>query len=895
MKRFVVSVATAATLAACSGTPARNQNPTSASAAPGPLPTLRLPRTLVPTSYQLAVTIDPRLEGFAGKATIKGTVATPSSLFWLHGNGLHISSADVHSAGTTSKVLVQAVGEDLLAVTTPAPVSGDVQLTFEYTSTYESKDTLGVFKMTVDRDPSVFTQFEATYARRAWPCFDEPNVKVPWTLSIDAPAGFDAVANTLPSQTTTLPNGMVHTEFAPTQPLPSYLVAFAVGHFDFVPAGKTASGAPIRIITPHGRAAEASYAAATTARLVAILETWFGTAYPYDKLDMISMPVTVGWGAMENAGLITFTESLILLDPNNSSWASRHDWASVAGHELAHQWFGNLVTTAWWDDIWLNEGFASWMEAKILMAFDPSWHEELSTVETWQQALDADSLVSARQVRQPIKTIDDVNTAFDSITYQKGSAVLSMFEQAIGPNVFQKGVQMYLQQHRFGNATSADFTAAMSQAAGRDISAAFATFLDRPGAPSVSAHWECDGQAPNVVLTQQRYLPPGSVDLGTPAPWTIPTCLAAGPAANVKGAAPRTDVCATLDAAKAIVSFNPLVNDCDSWLLLNAGGRGFFRTALNDNTLQALTQRGWSQLTAAERLALFIDARTSVETGAVKLTALLNLLPLMIAERNRFAVSQAIDVLQDLRPHVPESMRDRFDAWVVKLLGAQAKIIGWLPRATDDIDAENMRDDVVTLAAFAGEPTLRAEAVKLAADWRKLPQSVRGNILMIAVRADAATFNKVVAELPTEASRRFRSEMIQALGAVTSLEQAAQAMKLVLNRALDPRETEKLLSFEETEKLRDQTEAFFTAHFDELLKLLPSESTTGSAVEWVHIYTNVCRSDGRAAIAKQAQQRFGKMVGAERTIAQALEQMDQCAAARTMYGPQLRLWLADTK
>lgn len=895
MNRFVASLAATALVAACSGTPSSSKSPSIASAPLGAPPTLRLPRTLVPTSYQLAITIDPRLEGFAGKATIKATVAAPSTQFWLHGEGLHITSAELLSNGKTSSVKVQTVGDDLLAVTTPAPVAGDVQLTFVYTSAYESKDTLGVFKMVADKDPSIFTQFEATYARRAWPCFDEPNVKVPWTLSIDAPAGFDAVANTLPTATTTLPNGMVHTEFAPTQPLPSYLVAFAVGHFDFVPAGKTRSGAPIRIITPRGKAAESSYAAATTARLVEILETWFGTAYPYDKLDLISMPVTVGWGAMENAGLITFTESLIMMDPNNSSWASRREWISIAGHELAHQWFGNLVTTAWWDDIWLNEGFASWMEAKILAAFDPSWHEELSTVEAWQQALDADSLVSARQVRQPIKTIDDVNTAFDGITYQKGSAVLSMFEHNIGPEVFQKGVQMYLQQHRFGNATSADFTAAMSQAAGRDVSAAFATFLDRPGAPSVSAHWDCNGQAPNVMLTQQRYLPPGSVASSAPTPWDIPMCLVAGPAANVKGAPPRTDVCAKLDGAKAVVPFDPLTNDCDSWLLINAGGRGYFRTSLDDKSLQTLIKRGWPQLTAAERLALFIDARASVDTGAIKLPALVNLLPLMIAERNRFAVSQAIDVLQDLRPHVPEAMRDRFDAWVVKLIGAQAKQIGWLPRPTDDIDAENLRDDLVTLAAFSGEPTLRAEAIKLAGDWRKLPAAVRGNILMIAVRSDAATFNKVVAELPGEPSRRFRSEMIDALRAVTSLEQAAQAMKVVLNKAIDARETNLLLIFEETMALRDQAEAFFTANFDQLLKLLPSESTTGSAVDWVHIYTNVCRSEGRDAIAKNIQQRFGKMVGAERGIAQALEEMDQCAAARTMFATQLRLWLADTK
>jgi cytosol alanyl aminopeptidase len=893
--------------ATLAGAPATK--PTSSAAATSALPkppsTLRLPRTLVPTKYALTVTLDPRLDGFAGQMTIVGNVASANSVFWLHGETLQIQKALLLNEGKTVDVQVRPVGDDLLAVTTSTPIVGAVTLTIDYTGRYADQETLGVFKQVVAGDPSLFTQFEATYARRAMPCFDEPDNKVPWDITVQAPTGFDAVANTLPKSSTTLPNGLIRTEFVTSPPLPAYLVAFAVGHFEFVDAGKTRKGAPIRIIAPRGRGNEAAYAAATTGRLVEILEKWFGSAYPYDKLDLITVPVTDGWGAMENPGLITFTDARIMLDPKNASWRNRHAFISLAAHELAHQWFGNLVTTAWWDDIWLNEGFASWMEAKVLTAFDPSWHDELSIVSDWQDALDADSLISARQVRQPIEKLDDINSAFDGITYQKGGAVLSMFEHALGAEVFQKGVHIYLQKHRFGNATSTDFSAAMSQAAGRDVSAAFATFLDRPGAPQLTQTATCTSGTNNIGLTQRRYVPPGAPTPIASSAWQLPVCFAMGPASSVRSFAPfsgpaqkskkpaRTDTCVTLEQSQQTFPIAATA-DCSNWVLPNAGGYGYYRTALTETQLTSLLG-AWPQLTAVERLVLFTDAQANLQDGSLQLTTLLKMLPLLLAENNRFAINNAVGLLQSLRPNVPEALRPRFDAWVVATLGKQARTIGWLPKANDSLDAEQIRANIVELVAEAGEATLRAQAVKLAASWKTLPESVRRKILAIAVDADSTLFAKILAELPTETSRRFRREMIDALRATTKLDQYAKVLQLILNPALDARETDGVLFSSYNDALRRQAETFFTLHFDKILARLPSEATTGSATDYIDVYTSNCSGDRRLKVRTILEEHFGKMLGADRAIAQSLETYDQCVATRAIYEPQLRTWLSSLK
>ncbi|MEO8701845.1 MAG: M1 family aminopeptidase, partial [Kofleriaceae bacterium] len=292
----------------------------SADALVPPQPALRLPKNFAPTSYAVHLAIDPAKQVFDGQVAIAGTIAERSSVIWLHGRHLTVKKALAQKPGVDAPLVVTAKGDELLELRSAVPLDpGEWTLAFDYTGEIDSLNTAGAFRQTVSDHTYVFTQLEAIYARRVFPCVDEPDSKVPWKLTLDVPKQFVAVSNT-PIETETPVNDTTkRVEFKKTRPMPAYLVAFAVGPFEFVDAGKTRNGTPLRVITLAKRTAEATWAVKTTPKILEALEDWFGMPYPYEKLDQISIPITVGFGAMENAGLITYTETLILGDPTKQS------------------------------------------------------------------------------------------------------------------------------------------------------------------------------------------------------------------------------------------------------------------------------------------------------------------------------------------------------------------------------------------------------------------------------------------------------------------------------------------------------------------------------------------------------------------------------------------------
>jgi alanyl aminopeptidase len=522
----------------------------------------------------------------------------------------------------------------------------------------------------------VYTQFEAVYARRAFVCFDEPDSKVPWQLTLDVPKQLVAVSNTPIASEAPLGDAGKRVEFAQTKPLPSYLVAFGVGPFEIVDAGKSSRGTPIRVLTLAKRQAEAAWAVKTSGRLLDYLEDWFGTPYPYDKLDMLTIPITIGFGAMENAGLITFTETLILIDPVRGSRGREHSWIVVAAHEIAHQWFGDLVTMVWWDDIWLNEGFANWMEHKISARFDPTWHEELASLDMRNKALGDDGLVSARRIRQPIASHDDIFNVFDGITYDKGASVLNMFETYLGAEVFQRGVRAYLAKHAYGNATSADFAAAIGAAAGVDVTAAFASFLDQAGAPEITATLACSaGAPPQLALAQQRYVPPGAPRPDAGAPWALPVCVAY----DRDGA--RAEACALLSSATGAIDLP--AKACPRWVMPNVNGRGYHRNAYTTAQIVALRDEAWPKLSWNERRAVYFDLSDAVATGKLPLQLALSFVPKLLAGNDRFTVGPALELPGGLDFFVPDDLRPKYEGWLRATFGAGASKAGHVARAHD--------------------------------------------------------------------------------------------------------------------------------------------------------------------------------------------------------------------
>ncbi|MCA9678973.1 MAG: M1 family peptidase, partial [Myxococcales bacterium] len=535
-------------------------------------PTLRLPGDFQPTGYDARLAIDPASPTFAGEIHIAGTVVRATAVIWLDAEGLRVSDASVTVDGDVLAAEVVTEPHDFLALRLPRelPAGATVDVAVAYEGDLATADYHGVFVQRYQGERYVISDFEPTAARRAFPCVDEPAVKVPWTLTLDVPADLTALSNAPEAGREQLDTG-VRVHFAPTEPLPSYLIAFAVGPFELVDAGTTSDGAPMRIVTLRGDQARAAWAVESTGRVVSILEGWFGTPFPFPKLD--SVPVPSGGGAMENAGLITYREALLLHDPKTATADERQWYLEIAGHEIAHQWFGDLVTPAWWDDLWLNEAFATWMEPKVVAAYSPARASRLPPVAARNQALAADELVSARAIRQPIVTRDDIQNAFDTITYQKGASVLRMFEAAVGADVFQAGVRTYLADHARGVATTGDFLKAIDAAAGRDVSTAFRTFLDQPGAPVVSVTIRCEKkQSPVVTLRQRRSLPRGSSSSGDEQ-WRVPVCLAYG------GVKTRATQCGMLDDASTDWTLEGPT--CPTWVLPVADGTGYYRNGLD--------------------------------------------------------------------------------------------------------------------------------------------------------------------------------------------------------------------------------------------------------------------------------------------------------------------------
>jgi cytosol alanyl aminopeptidase len=853
------------------------------------VPKLRLPRTFLPTSYTARLAIDPDKPTFDGTIQIDGKLADTTSTIWLHGYHLTIKSAKATQNGAPIAITATPRGEALLEIHADAPMQpGAIQLAFEYSGQIDPLVTLGAFKEVSDKHSYVFTQFESIGARRVFPCFDEPDPKVPWTLTLDVPSADIAVSNTLTDRDSDLGNGMHRYEFGTTKPLPSYLVAFGVGPFDVVPAGKTKSNVPVRIIVPKGHAAEAAYAAQNTARILDLLEDWFGIPYAFGKLDAMAIPVTSGFGAMENAGLVTFAGQLLMLE-SKPSWSRRHQYISVASHEFAHQWFGDLVTTAWWDDIWLNEGFANWMETKIVAKFEPSWHGELAEVDMRRNAQRSDSLVTARKIRQQIETENDILNSFDGITYNKGASVLRMFESFVGADTFQRGVRDYLTAKQLGNATSTDFIAAISNAAKRDVAPAFATFIDQAGLPQLTFDLQCTSGKPRVQIAQTRYVGDQAPPEAT-KPWIVPVCI------TYDGA--KTPACTLVDQPTATLE---LAGQCPRWIAPNAGGRGYYRVDYTVKQATTLRDEAWSSLTPAERLVTFFDIETSATEAhhgqVLPLALAMSFVPKLLAAGDHFSLGEVDGVAGRVIEIAQPDQRTKLEAWLRATFGPGATKVGLLSKDGDDLDAEHNRQMLVNNDAFWGrDPDLVKQAVELAAHWRDLPAGMRETLLEIAVDASPDVQADVRAAAKTERDQNLLGEELGALAAIRDPQRLQQALDTMLDPAIDFRRSMWMLAQNSDTATLPTRQAFFKTHQAELLKRLPAIDDTGTSIyAFATPFSSDCDAARRDELAAFIKDTFSKIPGAPRLITQLTESLDRCIATHKLLDPEVRGWLGGVK
>jgi len=895
------TLALLAALAACASRQSPPAEPAAAppsAEAPAPVragpqsPSLRLPTRVLPTGYTAELTVDPTQPAFQGVLDIELEVKEGTDVLWLHGHELTVKQATLTVAGAPVPVS-QTKGEgDFLGFVPARPLApGAAHLRLVYEGVLSTRETQGAFRTQEAGGWYVFSQFEPLGARRVFPCFDEPGFKVPWQLTFHVPAGLTAVTNTpLVSEAPSAAGGTTW-RFARTQPLPSYLIAFGVGSFDFVEAAPSGQKAVrTRIITPKGRGAEASYAAQTTPDILAHLERYFGSPYPYEKLDVLAVPLL--GGAMEHPGLVTFNTRLILEGAAADSVEWKREFYSTQVHELAHQWFGDLVTMAWWDDLWLNESFATWAAIRIMSEAQPTWDAPVEGVRGRSHALNTDSLVSARRVRQPIQSENDIHNAFDGITYGKGASVLLMTESWLGQDVFQRGVRRYLGAHVHGNATAKDFLSALSAEAGQDVSGVLDSFLEQGGAPLITAQLDCSAAVPQVKLSQSRFLPLGSTGDASQR-WKVPLCVRYATAGKPERA------CTVLEGETASLPL-PKAKGCPAWFLPNADGAGYYRGALDARMLGRLLSTDNRSLSRAERVALLGDVRALVNNGTMPAADALGLLPGLAGEKDRqvFEASMELGGLLNRSLLSARSWEDR-ERFLRDTYGGRARALGFMPRAGEDEDTRLLRLQLLRLAGEqGGEPVLVAEARRLAGQWLAGASPLRDEDLvdtMLSVataHGDSALHARLMKAMRAEPERKRREQLIGALRGFREPSLVKEQLRLLLDPSVDLREVGVLLFAAGWQvSTQDVAYDFVKEHYDVLAGRFPEERVSLLMVA----VSSFCDPVHRQELATFFAGRMAGIQGGPRTYARALEQMDLCIALKAAQGPSIEAFLTSTR
>ncbi|MBM3516133.1 MAG: M1 family metallopeptidase, partial [Alphaproteobacteria bacterium] len=581
-------------------------------------PKAQLPDSVTPTKYALELTVLPEKESFSGRTVIDVILSEQTSQIWLHALDFTSSSASVtDSAGRKhAATLTEVAGSGGVAKLTTSDVlpAGPAKIDIAYTAPFNRR-LEGLYRTDEDGESYAFSQMEPIFARGAFPSFDEPRFKTPYETTLIVHDNHVTISNTPTVREEKLDGGLKRITFAPSKPLPTYLIAFAVGPLDVVewkPIRKTAlrdREIPLRGIAAKGKGKLFSYALENTEPMLVILEEYFGSPYPYEKLDLIAA-IDFSAGAMENAGAIVYREVLMLFD-EKASLNQKRRYVLTHAHEMAHQWFGNLVTPAWWNDIWLNEAFATWMEYKTARKFDPNGEYGRLNLAGSLGAMRSDSWRSARRIANPVDNNDDISNAFDGITYEKGGGVLAMFERYYGEEAFRRGVQLHMRRFEHGVATSRDFMQSIADANGDSSGvAAFESFLNQAGVPTVRADLKCGKSGADVTLSQSRY----SARVEAPTTdqrWQIPLCIVAGG----KGAE-RSTACAVMYERRTTVKLpGP---SCPAWVIPNADGAGYLRFSLDRKEWAALFAHV-NELNPSERLAALDSLDAAFTSGAVEI------------------------------------------------------------------------------------------------------------------------------------------------------------------------------------------------------------------------------------------------------------------------------------
>jgi alanyl aminopeptidase len=697
---------------------------------------VRLPDGVRPLRYALHLALDPAKDRFEGAGTIEVELTTPARVVWLHGRDLRVSACDVEGEGARLAARYEQVSDEGVArITFPRVVGpGRFTLRLAWDAPFGDAAAAGLHRWRAGSDVYVLPELGGNGAGRVFPAFADPRFKTPFEVSVTVPAALLAVANEPAVAETALPGGLKRVRFATTRPLPTYPLFVSVGPFDVVerslPPSAVRSGTlPVRGLAPRDRGRELSAALDAAGALVGELERWLAMPFPYRKLDHVAAGDFPG--AFEDAGAILYGAEEILQDPARPDEARRRTAAWIIAHELAHQWFGDLVTMPSHTDVWLNESIASLVGYEVADRAQPGWGVAADHVERVERIMRADSLPGARVVRRPVRNADDLADQIDGFVFDKGSAVLETFARWMGTERFRDALRVHLAAHADGIATVEDLTGALSAAAGREVGPALLGFLERPGLPLVEARVTCQGGAARAHLAQRRYRPRGS-ELPAAA-WQVPVCARFGDG-DATG-----ERCALVPPEGADLE----LPGCPTWFLPDAGGTAYYRWVLAPADPASLLRRAGGHLTALERLSVARNARAAQRAGALGYAAAMDALAALATDPEPAVERVAMEAIRDARDHLlaPDD-RPLAEAMARRLFRPALEGNGFdTPPGESDLARRRRVEFVRFLVEVGRDPRLRREAARRgvayagAADGRFHPEGLPPELAVTALRA----------------------------------------------------------------------------------------------------------------------------------------------------------------
>ncbi len=740
----------------------------------------RLPRTAIPRRYQLVIEPDLEQFTFRGSVEIDLEITEALSEIVLNAVDLEITRAVLRvgeeSAGIEGTVSYQTEFQRAVIGLSEVAPAGAAVLSMEFTGVLNDQ-LQGFYRSTftdVDGQDQVIatTQFEATDARRAFPCWDEPEFKAVFGITLVVPGHLMATSNSPEISRTEHGPDKVAITYADTIAMSTYLVAFVVGDFEATPAVDV-DGVAVRIVAPRGKLHLADYALECAVFCLRYFRSYYGIPYPGDKIDHLAVP-DFAFGAMENLGCIIYRETALLTDPESATTAELTRILDVIAHELAHMWFGDLVTMRWWNGIWLNEAFASFMEMKATDAMRPEWKRWLTFAgleRTW--AYGVDSLASTRPVEFEVRSPAEANEMFDALTYGKGSAVLRMMEQYLGEETFREGVGNYLREHAYGNTDTADLWASLNQASGQPVGEIMDTWIYQGGYPLVEVTRSGEG----VEITQRRHL---RIPADDQTRWRIPIQLRG----ETDEGAFHANQLLTDRRSTAQTGLRP------GWIAANAGGHGFYRVRYSDRLLEALVTNLGS-LDDLERFCLIDDAWALVESGDIDAASYLRLAAAYRTETEFVIWTTVLGGLGTMDHHlVSEAQRSPFSDLVMELIEPALDRLGWDPAPGESDLTRQLRGLILGSAGrLARNPEVVERSGEVFEEWltdpgRIDPEVAQACLYTVAATGDHQTYERLFSLYEENDSPQEKLRFLRSLTYVETRASVDATLEAVLERTI---------------------------------------------------------------------------------------------------------------